>query len=1190
MATEQFLSRIFPTSENELPLASSRTEITFANVQEHIKQTLSIHDVKEKQVLEPEQRAIFDGRIGNETVLADLSSQCGNMKIDKEKIEIESQSNFSSIRANICVCKGKWMYEVLLGSKGIMQLGWATLKCRFTNEEGVGDTADSYAYDGHRVRKWNVATGKYGEEWMAGDIIGVLIDMDEGCISYTRNGHELGTAFSDIRRGKGYAYFPAISLSFAEVVQLNFGGTPYRYPVEGYSPLQDPPICEHDKAQELFNSLDRLLPTPNRIPDTSGLSGKVDTVVFLTVAHIFEQLAPMLMDPYIVESHLVPALLSSCNPENPFDTQEGVKQLLEYMWSCLEDFEIQCCFEYLIWSLVKGYWYGPVDSTYKKQRNYLVVVLELLRHQPTCRLWLSSRLCRFHKFPYMLHIRPPDDRGMKEAFEIVWWDGLDQAEISGSGERKLEYERECKEIKEKVTVLENIQVELCKILMQMDDSSSRRDPRALRVILTEKIRKSLQDHHLAAHSLQPVQSCSGPVMTCFVHRLIKAFHYHWDLWAKESGNPLDITGAHVSPNAFYDDSLNYFDLARTGGIISHLKKAHRDELKSSGGASAISRLSSLSSALSSLVGSGTSSHSASNQPRSDPLDKTLVELLDTIILMYHTAVHRQLSKVHGVTETMREHSKALVETQKKVNKCPEDRKDVIVQLERARKVFTSEATEVARHMGWVKSVIFSKEKQEDLHWLIRCVLRTISASENTGKLFAFLPEFYIETAIFLFQALWNYFMPLTTPNSIEGYEETLQQMANFLSESLCNDKIVNPDVVDTIIQGVATFVCYPETLHAIENTSLEMKKKVMRYLMSAYDKRTWVHTTWILVRFWRGDGFGFRHATSPDLIPFGISDQGGTIRAFTQKPCPSKAFQKMMRTLCLGDQQLSNDFLNGVLNQLNWAFSEFVGILQEIQQATARLDAVLPDTRQLRTCGICFDLTVGLLRVLEMVCSVVPEVFTDYSRPSAELTLVRLFQAVVQILNRVTASYRLFETLSRLHATDIERQDRYAVLAAIAGILLTMLSRINSTSRKPSTLVLLGEPGFQLEPIAFLAGNPNALASASASASKQLPAVFSFRKFKEVSDPEADEIETLFNYLQEQHAEFKFNKQESLDADTVCPICYAMPVTVKFVPCGHTSCRPCITRHMMNIKQCFFCKESVKSLKDLETDVSMESK
>lgn len=26
------------------------------------------------------------------------------------------------------------MYEILLGSKGIMQLGWATLSCNFTNE------------------------------------------------------------------------------------------------------------------------------------------------------------------------------------------------------------------------------------------------------------------------------------------------------------------------------------------------------------------------------------------------------------------------------------------------------------------------------------------------------------------------------------------------------------------------------------------------------------------------------------------------------------------------------------------------------------------------------------------------------------------------------------------------------------------------------------------------------------------------------------------------------------------------------------------------------------------------------------------------------------------------------------------------------------------------------------------------
>lgn len=30
-------------------------------------------------------------------------------------------------------------------------------------QEGVGDTPDSYAYDGSRLRKWNVRTYKYGE-------------------------------------------------------------------------------------------------------------------------------------------------------------------------------------------------------------------------------------------------------------------------------------------------------------------------------------------------------------------------------------------------------------------------------------------------------------------------------------------------------------------------------------------------------------------------------------------------------------------------------------------------------------------------------------------------------------------------------------------------------------------------------------------------------------------------------------------------------------------------------------------------------------------------------------------------------------------------------------------------------------------------------------------------------------------
>ena len=45
-------------------------------------------------------------------------------------------------------------------SDGFFQLYHA---CLLSKQEGVGDTNDSFAYDGHRVRKWNVSTAKYGE-------------------------------------------------------------------------------------------------------------------------------------------------------------------------------------------------------------------------------------------------------------------------------------------------------------------------------------------------------------------------------------------------------------------------------------------------------------------------------------------------------------------------------------------------------------------------------------------------------------------------------------------------------------------------------------------------------------------------------------------------------------------------------------------------------------------------------------------------------------------------------------------------------------------------------------------------------------------------------------------------------------------------------------------------------------------
>ncbi|XP_037297900.1 E3 ubiquitin-protein ligase RNF123-like [Manduca sexta] len=106
------------------------------------------------------------GRVGPKIVVFDASTGTGRLVlVGDERVSVQGLSSFATIRATACVYAGKWMYEVQLGTKGIMQVGWCTASCMFSMDTGVGDTAHSYGYDGGRVRKWNVATSPYGQPW-----------------------------------------------------------------------------------------------------------------------------------------------------------------------------------------------------------------------------------------------------------------------------------------------------------------------------------------------------------------------------------------------------------------------------------------------------------------------------------------------------------------------------------------------------------------------------------------------------------------------------------------------------------------------------------------------------------------------------------------------------------------------------------------------------------------------------------------------------------------------------------------------------------------------------------------------------------------------------------------------------------------------------------------------------------------
>lgn len=67
---------------------------------------------------------------------------------------------FESVRANTHIPPrkpGKWAWECVLHTDGIIQIGFATAACVFDAEAGtgVGDDGFSYAYDGHRIKKWH---------------------------------------------------------------------------------------------------------------------------------------------------------------------------------------------------------------------------------------------------------------------------------------------------------------------------------------------------------------------------------------------------------------------------------------------------------------------------------------------------------------------------------------------------------------------------------------------------------------------------------------------------------------------------------------------------------------------------------------------------------------------------------------------------------------------------------------------------------------------------------------------------------------------------------------------------------------------------------------------------------------------------------------------------------------------------
>ncbi|XP_014107182.1 PREDICTED: E3 ubiquitin-protein ligase RNF123 [Pseudopodoces humilis] len=1270
-----YLHRVFTTADGNQPAAAYRKHLTFQNLQEHLERLLA-----EENGSEDSRDQVAEGRLGPSTVVLDHTSGFeGLLLVDDDLLGVIGHSNFGSIRATTCVYKGKWIYEVLISSQGLMQIGWCTLNCRFNQEEGVGDTPDSYAYDGNRVRKWNVTTTNYGKSWAAGDIVSCLIDLDEGTIAFCLNGISLGTAFDNITRGAGMAYFPAISLSFKESVAFNFGSRPLRYPVEGYRPLQDPPVADLVKARKLLSYLKNVIHigidvTEGKLveKDTSMWQLQGEPTVLITLAHIFNYFSPLMCKVYLVEDVLMTFLLSILERGGAVEAHPLIQQLLDLMWLLMEEYEVHECLKQLLMSLLRAYRFSPIIPDLGLQIHYLRLTIAVLKHEKSRKYLLSNVLFDVLRSVVFFYIKSPlrvEEAGLQELIPTTWWpnrftkEGKESKEVKEeSAEERLRrraYERGCQRLKKRIEVVEGLQVQILKLLLNNKD---RGGGEASRYIFLNKFRKFLQENASNRGNLTVL--CPPEYMVCFLHRLIAALRYFWDGHKAKNPAALSSEEAYVPPQLFYNGKVDYFDLQRLGGLLSHLKKTLKDDLAAKanilidpaelqavtmddldedeesatsaaqsqrpsaalaiGGALARPAwLSSptlgranrfLSTAAVSLMNprrplgtlekikvltlrveqrtrediEGTHGNEGLllGRPPEEPdqpiTENSLLEVLDGIVMMYNLSVHQQLGKMVGVSDDVNEYAMALKDTEEKISRCPKRRRDIHEELLKSQKVFSEKLNHLSRRLAWINVTIYSKEKMQDIYWLLRVCIRTIEHGDRTGSLFAFMPEFYLSVAMNSYSALKNYFSPVNSMEELPGYEETLMRLAAILAKHFADSRIVGTDIRDSLMQALASYVCYPHSLRAVERIPEEQRISMMKNLLAPYEQRPWAQTNWILVRLWRGCGFGYRYTRLPHLLKTKPEDAS---LPSLQKPCPSTLLQRHMADLLRSDRDLAPSFLNSVLNQLNWAFSEFIGMIQEIQQAAERLERNFVDSRQLKVCATCFDLSVSLLRVLEMTVTLAPEIFLDWNRPSSELLLRRLAQLLNQVLNRVTAERNLFDRVVNLRLPGLESVDHYPILVAVTGILVRLLVDSDVQGTERATAVLLADPCFQLRSIQYLLGHaePSALAAAAPATDKRHFSLHTYTEY--ISTEELSKVEKMLNHLSEESKQAAATTLPTSEED-LCPICYAHPISAIFRPCSHKSCKACINQHLMNNKDCFFCKATITGVDDFTKPAS----
>ena len=132
-----------------------------------------------------------------------------------------ASSSHSAIRGTFALRSGKWYWEnKIVSISGGSAVGVMTADAKLADQ--LNSTGSRFYRNGGQKFSDGTETSSYGASFTTNDIIGIALNLDDGEITFFKNGSTQGVAFTDLLSATNESWLPAIKL-FDEAINVNFG-------------------------------------------------------------------------------------------------------------------------------------------------------------------------------------------------------------------------------------------------------------------------------------------------------------------------------------------------------------------------------------------------------------------------------------------------------------------------------------------------------------------------------------------------------------------------------------------------------------------------------------------------------------------------------------------------------------------------------------------------------------------------------------------------------------------------------------------------------------------------------------------------------------------------------------------------------------------------------------------------------